>query len=132
MFRLLALATALMIAPVAFADDEKKVEEKKADTQKGKIDKEKLFTTMDADSDKSVSKEEFKKGMEKVVEKMKEKAAEKGGKAAEMFEKFGGVISDKLFEKLDADSDGKLSATEFEKAEFEPGKLRELLGKGKK
>lgn len=133
MFRLLALATALLIAtPVAFADDEKKTEEKKADAKKGKLDKAKLFGTMDADGDKSVSKEEFKKGMETVMEKMKEKAADKGGKGAALFEKLGGTLSDKLFEKLDADSDSKLSAEEFEKAEFEPGKLRELIGKVKK
>jgi Ca2+-binding EF-hand superfamily protein len=128
MFRLLALATALMLAPAAFADDEKKADDKKA----GKIDKAKLFGTMDADGDKSVSKDEFKKGMETVMEKMKEKAADKGGKGGALFEKLGGTLSDKLFEKLDADKDGKLSAEEFEKAEFEPGKLRELIGKGKK
>lgn len=133
MFRLLALATAMMLAPAAFADDEKKAEEKKADDKKAsKIDKAKLFGTMDADGDKSVSKDEFKKGMETVIEKVKEKAADKGGKGAALFEKLGGTLSDKLFDKLDADKDSKLSAEEFEKAEFEPGKLRELIGKGKK
>jgi hypothetical protein len=128
MFRLLTLATALMLAPAAFADDEKKADDKKA----SKIDKVKLFGTMDADGDKSVSKDEFKKGMETMIEKMKEKAADKGGKGAALFEKLGGTLSDKLFDKLDADKDSKLSAEEFEKAEFEPGKLRELIGKGKK
>lgn len=131
MFRLLAMSAALLfVAPVAFAQEEKKADEKKAD-KKGKLDKEKLFTTMDADSDGKVSKDEFTKGMEKVMEKMKEKAADKGGKAADLLGKLGGQIGGKLFDKLDADSDGKLSKEEFEKAEFEPGKLRELLGKGK-
>lgn len=131
MFRLLALSAALLlVAPVAFAQEEKKADEKKAD-KKGKLDKEKLFTTMDADSDGKVSKDEFTKGMEKVMEKMKERAADKGGKAADMLEKLGGQIGGKLFDKLDADSDGKLTKEEFEKAEFEPAKLRELLGKGK-
>jgi hypothetical protein len=34
-----------------------------------------------------------------------------------------------LFDKLDADGDGKLTKEEFEKAEFDPAKLKELLGK---
>lgn len=127
MFRLLALSAALLfVAPIAFAQ-----EEKKADEKKGKIDKTKLFATMDADSDGKLTKDEFTKGMDKVMEKMKEKAADKGGKAADLLDKLGGQIGGKLFDKLDADSDGKLSKEEFEKAEFEPGKLRELLGKGK-
>jgi Ca2+-binding EF-hand superfamily protein len=130
MFRPLALAAALLLAaPVAFAEDPK-AEEKKAD-KKGKLDKEKLFTTMDADGDGKVGKDEFTKGMEKVMEKMKERAADKGGKAADLLDKLGGKVGGKLFDKLDADGDGKLTKEEFEKAEFEPGKLRELLGKGK-
>ena len=66
MFRLLALSAAalLLAAPVSFADDEKKVEEKKADEKKpdtkaSKIDKTKLFGTMDADGDGSVSLDEM-------------------------------------------------------------------------
>lgn len=131
MFRMFAVFAALSFAvPVAFADDEKKTEEKKPDG-KGKLDKGKLFDTMDADADGTVSKDEFTKGMEKVFDKMKEKAADKGGKAAGLLEKAGGQLGGKLFDKLDADGDGKLSKEEFEKGEFEPGKLRDLLGKRK-
>jgi hypothetical protein len=131
MFRLLAVFAALSFAvPVALADDEKKADDKKPDL-KGKVDKGKMFDTMDADSDGKLTKDEFTKGMEKVIEKMKEKAADKGGKAADLLEKAGGQIGGKLFDKLDADADGKLTKEEFEKGEFEPGKLRELLGKRK-
>ena len=130
MFRLLALTAALLLAaPVAFAEDEKKPEEKKPDAKASKIDKTKLFGTMDADGDGTVSKEEFTKGLEKMVEKMKEKAEDKGGKGAKLLDKLGGQIGGKMFDKLDADSDGKLTKEEFEKAEFDPAKLRETLGK---
>lgn len=131
MFRLLALCAALLLAaPVAFADDEKKTDDKKADL-KGKLDKTKLFSTMDADGDGKVTKDEFTKGMEKVFDKVKEKAADKGGKAAGALEKLGGQLGGKLFDKLDVDGDGKLTKEEFEKAEFDPAKLRDLVGKGK-
>lgn len=131
MFRLLALSAAalLLAAPVSFADDEKKPEEKKPEAKAGKVDKTKLFGTMDADADGKVSKDEFTKGMEKMFEKMKEKAGDKGGKVVELLEKRGGEIGGKMFDKLDADSDGKLTKEEFEKAEFDPAKMRELLGK---
>jgi hypothetical protein len=133
MFRLLALSAValLLAAPVSFAEDEKKPEGKKPDAKASKIDKTKLFGTMDADGDGKVTKDEFTKGMEKMLEKVKDKAADKGGKAGNLLEKLGGQIGGKLFDKLDADSDGKLTKEEFEKAEFEPGKLREMLGKRK-
>ena len=138
MFRLLALSAALLlVAPVAFADDEKKADDKKADAKgklgalKGAMDKGKMFAAMDTDGDGKVTKEEFTKGMEKVFDKVKEKAADKGGKAAGALEKLGGQIGGKLFDKLDADGDGKLTKEEFEKAEFDPAKLRDLVGKGK-
>lgn len=132
MTRLLAVAAALLFAaPVVFAEDEKKTEEKKPDNKAGKLDKTKLFGTMDADGDDKVSKDEFSKGMEKMIEKMKERAGDKGGKAADLLEKLGGQISGKMFEKLDADGDGKLTKEEFEKAEFDPAKLKELMGKRK-
>lgn len=130
MLRPLALfaAALLFAAPAAFAADEKKADEKKA----GKFDRTKLFDTMDADGDGKVTKEEFKKGMEKLAEKLKEKAGDKSGA---MLEKLGGQLADKAFEKLDADGDGKLTREEFEKAEFDPSKLKDLraqFGKGKK
>jgi hypothetical protein len=132
MTRLLAVAAALLFAaPVVFAEDEKKTEEKKPDNKAGKLDKTKLFGTMDADGDDKVSKDEFSKGMEKMIEKMKERAGDKGGKAADLLEKLGGQISGKMFDKLDADGDGKLTKEEFEKAEFDPAKLKELMGKRK-
>ncbi|MCU0704048.1 MAG: EF-hand domain-containing protein [Fimbriiglobus sp.] len=124
MFRLFAFTAALLIAAPAFAD------EKKAEG-KGKLDKSKMFEVMDADGDGKVGKDEFKKGMEKMAEKLKERAGDKGGKGAAVLEKLGDKLGEKLFEKLDADSDGKLTKEEFEKAEFDPTKLRELLGKGK-
>ncbi len=139
MFRLLALTAAALFlaAPVAFAEDEKKPveekkpEEKKPDAKAGKIDKAKLFGTMDADGDGKVTKDEFTKGMEKMFDKMKVKAADKGGKAADLLEKVGGQLIGKMFDKLDADSDGKLTKDEFEKAEFDTAKLREMLSKRK-
>lgn len=135
MFRLLALSAALLLAtPVAFADDEKKADDKKPAAKgrlKGAMDKGKMFDMMDADGDGKVTKEEFTKGMEKAFEKVKEKAADKGGKAANVLDKLGGQLGGKLFDKLDADGDGKLTREEFEKAEFDPSKLRELAGKGK-
>ncbi len=132
MTRLLAVAAALLFAaPFVFAEDEKKTEEKKPDNKAGKLDKTKLFGTMDADGDDKVSKDEFSKGMEKMIEKMKERAGDKGGKAADLLEKLGGQISGKMFDKLDADGDGKLTKEEFEKAEFDPAKLKELMGKRK-
>jgi Ca2+-binding EF-hand superfamily protein len=133
MFRLLALSAAalLLAAPVSFADDERKPDEKKPDAKASKIDKTKLFGTMDADGDGKVTRDEFTKGMEKMLEKVKDKAADKGGKAGNLLEKLGGQVGGKLFDKLDADSDGKLTKEEFEKAEFGSGKLREMLGKRK-
>ena len=84
---------------------------------------------MDADGDGKLTKDEFTKGMEKMMEKVKEKAADKGGKAGNLLEKLGGQIGGKMFDKLDADGDGKLTKEEFEKAEFDPAKMKDLLGK---
>lgn len=134
MLRKFALLAALVaFAPALFADDEKPADEKKP-AAKGKIDRTKLFGTMDADGDGKVTKEEYKKGMTGVADKLKEKAADKG-KGGAALEKLGGQLADKAFDALDADKDGSLSKEEFEKAGFDPAKLKDLrekFGKGKK
>lgn len=133
MFRklLLAVAVVAFAVPVALAD-EKADDTKPAKKGKlaGKVDKSKMFETMDANKDGKISKDEFKAGMEKAAEKLKERAADKGGKAAGALDK----IADKVFEKLDADKDGSVSKEEFEKGEFDPSNLKDLrakFGKGK-
>lgn len=125
MSRLLALSAALLLAPVAFAADDPQPQPKPG--QRGNFDRAKLFEVMDADADGKVTKNEFKKGMETVAAKMKERGA--AGRGGAILEKLGGQIGEKLFEKLDADSDGKLSKAEFEKFELDPTKLKDLRGK---
>jgi len=136
--KLFALAAALaFVSPVAFADDEKKADDKKparAGKLAGKVDKAKMFETMDADKDGKISKDEFKTAMEKMAEKIKERAGDKagkgGGKAGDLMEK----VAQKAFEKMDANSDGSISKEEFEKSEFDPSNLKDLrekFGKGK-
>lgn len=131
MFRklLLAVAVVAFAVPVALADDDKKTDDTKPAKKgklAGKVDKSKLFETMDANKDGKISKDEFKAGMEKAAEKLKERAADKGGgKAAGMLDK----MADKVFDKLDADKDGSVSKEEFEKGGFDPSNLKALRGK---
>lgn len=133
MFRkLFALAAALALVTPAFADDEKKADDAKPGRKglAGKVDKSKMFETMDADKDGKIDKEEFGKAMEKMAEKLKERAGERAGKLSGMMDK----IAEKAFEKLDADKDGKITKEEFEKGGFDPSNLkglREQFGKGK-
>lgn len=137
MFRklLLAVAVAAFAVPVAFADDDKKGDDKT--TKKGaakRPDKSKVFELMDANADGKLSKDEFKTGMEKVAEKMKERAGDKAGDKADKLAGAFDKIADKVFDKLDADKDGSVSKEEFEKGEFDPTNLkalREKFGKGK-
>ena len=132
---LLAAALVVLAAPVAFADDEKKADDKKPTRGKraGKVDRAKLFDTMDGDKDGTVSKDEFASGMEKRAERIKERAGDKAGRGAragDLMEK----VAQKAFEKLDANGDGSISKDEFEKSEFDPSNLkslREKFGKGK-
>jgi EF-hand domain pair len=139
MFRKLFLAAALaaFATPVAFADDDKKADDKKparAGKLAGKLDKSKLFETMDADKDGKLSKDEFATGLEKVGEKLKERAADKGGAKGDKLAGAREKIAQRAFEKMDANSDGSISKDEFEKSEFDPSNLknlREKLGKGK-
>ena len=142
---LFAAALTLFLGTANFvrAEDEKKKTEETTTTEKKaeedtkakakKIDKSKMFDTLDADSDGKISKDEFQKGMEKLGEKLKEKAEASGkgkGNGGAMMEK----IMEKLFEKMDADKDGSISKDEFNKSEIDPSKLKDLrskLGKGK-
>jgi Ca2+-binding EF-hand superfamily protein len=117
--KLFALVAVAAFAPVVFAEDEKKADEKKPDRSK-------VFAALDADSDGKLTKDEYKKSLEKMTEKAKDKGGEKGDKAAAALEKIGEKMIDKLFDKLDADKDGTISKDEFEKAEFDASKLKDL------
>lgn len=80
-----------------------------------KFDPEKIFTKLDANGDKKISKEE----MSALAEKLP-----KGGDKA-------GVVFDRLFQKLDADSDGFLTVDEFKKLselreKIDPSKFEKL------
>lgn len=126
MLRKFALLAALVaFTPALLADDEKPADEKKP-AARGKIDRTKLFSTMDADGDGKVTKDEYKKGMEKLAEKLKEKAGDKGGAA---LEKLSGQLADKAFDAMDADKDGSLTKEEFDKSGFDPAKLKDLREK---
>ena len=96
MFRLMsavAVASVLFVAGGVRADDDD------AKPKKKKLDPEMLFKKLDANSDGSLSLEEFKK------------FGEMGkGKLAEHPE-----MLEKMFKKLDTDNDGKLSLEEFKK-----------------
>jgi hypothetical protein len=127
MLRTFALLAALVaFAPAVVAGDDKPAAKKPA--AKGKIDRTKLFGTMDADGDGKVTKDEYKKGMEGVAEKLKERAADKG-KGGAALEKLGGQLADRAFDALDADKDGTLTQEEFDKGGFDPAKLKDLREK---
>jgi hypothetical protein len=132
MFRklILAVAVAAFVTPIAFADDEKKSDNKKspARARAGKPDKSKVFEMMDADSDRKISKDEFATGLEKIIEKLKENAGDRAGKGGAL-EKFGEKIAQKTFEKMDTDQDGSISKEEFEKSNFDLSNLKELRAK---
>ncbi len=117
---LFALVAVAAFAPVVFAaDDEKKADAKKPDRAK-------VFATLDADSDGKLTKDEYKKGLEKMMEKAKDKGGDKADKAAAALEKIAEKMIDKMFEKLDTDKDDSISKDEFEKAEFDATKLKDL------
>jgi Ca2+-binding EF-hand superfamily protein len=129
---LFALTAAFALSVPAFADDEKKADDKKSGRKAlaGKVDKAKVFETMDADKDGKLSKDEFAAGMEKMTDKLKERAGERASKLTGVMEK----LAERVFEKLDADKDGAISKDEYEKSEFDLTNLkalREKLGKGK-
>jgi polyhydroxyalkanoate synthesis regulator phasin len=121
MFRILVGVSLLLGTVTARADDDpKKAAPTKAVGKAGKVDRAKLFDTIDTNKDGKITKEEYKAFLDAAKKKAEEKG--KGGKAAgkavEMMEK--------VFEKMDANKDGVVSKEEFEK--FDP----KTAGKGKK
>jgi hypothetical protein len=97
-----ALATLFFVGGLFVLSADAQDNEKKKAIGKGLFgDPEQMFNKMDADNDKKVTKDEFKKFFEELT---KGKLEGKG---------LGG--GEKLFDQLDADSDGKLTLEEFKK-----------------
>jgi Ca2+-binding EF-hand superfamily protein len=102
-FTVAALTAAMILNPVARADDKA---EKKKNKKKGP-DIEAIFKKLDANNDAKLSPSEFAKVGEELKKKKEGEAAKKPGKGAKMAEA--------LFAKLDADKSGSLSLDEFKK-----------------
>lgn len=104
-----------MISLSAYAED-------KADAKAFFKDPEQLFSKIDSDGDKKISKEELTKFFSNLP----------APKLAEKSE----TIAAKMFERLDTNTDGSLSMDEFKKLaelkKLDPEKLKELKGLLKK
>jgi len=105
---------------VGAADDDKDTKKDKGKGQFGQLgqlfgDPEAMFKKMDADGDKKVKKEEFKKYFEDLTQG---------------FLKDQPQIMDQMFERLDGDKDGSVTLEEFKKMSNLGGRLGDK-GKGK-